>query len=138
MKSLEMLALALAGGLLSGCAKMPSTLSPVMATAGYAAKEPIATSLFPSDQAVLGDAAVDKILSSKLELPAKAKLALACVPERLAGHSDLIAHVHQIGSIGRETEVECDVNGAVVIDETAAGERDAHHSEAQRGRQSGQ
>jgi hypothetical protein len=42
----------------------------------YAAKESIATSLFPSDQAVMGDDAIARILSSKLELPAKAKVAL--------------------------------------------------------------
>ena len=52
-----------------------------MATAEYAAKEPVATSLFPSDQAVLGDEAVGRILSSKLELPAKAKLALLKFPD---------------------------------------------------------
>jgi len=47
-----------------------------MSSAEYAAKPPIAKSLFPSDQAVLGDEAVSRILSSKVELPAKAKLAL--------------------------------------------------------------
>ncbi len=51
-----------------------------MASADYAAKEPITTSLFPSDQAVLSDDAVRKILESKLELPAKAKLALMKFP----------------------------------------------------------
>lgn len=52
-----------------------------MATREYAGREPIATSLFPSDQAVLGDEAVARILSSKLELPAKAKLALMKFPD---------------------------------------------------------
>jgi len=52
-----------------------------MATAEYATREPVATSLFPSDQAVLGDEAVARILSSKLELPAKAKLALMKFPD---------------------------------------------------------
>ncbi len=52
-----------------------------MATAEYAAKEPIATSLFPSDQAVMSDDAVGRILSSKLELPAKAKVALMKFPD---------------------------------------------------------
>ncbi len=52
----------------------------MMATAEYAAKEPIATSLFPSDQAVMSDEAVGRILSSKLELPAKAKVALMKFP----------------------------------------------------------
>jgi hypothetical protein len=52
-----------------------------MATAEYAAKEPIATSLFPSDQAVMSDEAVARILSSKLELPARAKVALMKFPD---------------------------------------------------------
>jgi len=52
-----------------------------MATSDYAAKEPILTSLFPSDQAVLSDDAVARILSSKLELPTKAKLALMKFPD---------------------------------------------------------
>lgn len=58
-----------------------TTIPSVMATAEYAAKEPIATSLFPSDQAVLSDEAVARILSSKLELPAKAKVALMKFPD---------------------------------------------------------
>jgi hypothetical protein len=70
MKKTHLLALAFAGTRLSGCASQ----KPVMATVEYAAKEPIATSLFSSDQAVLGDEAVERILSSKLELPAKAKV----------------------------------------------------------------
>ena len=53
----------------------------MMATESYAAREPIATSLFPSDQAVMGDDAVARILSSKLELPAKAKVALMKFPD---------------------------------------------------------
>ncbi len=66
--------------LLAGCST-PKTASPIMATEDYAAKPPLATSLFPSDQAVLSDAAVQQILSSKLELPAKAKLALMRFPD---------------------------------------------------------
>ena len=81
MKTRHILALAFAGALLSGCAKMPQRATPMMATADYAAREPIAASLFPSDQAVLGDEAVGRILSSKLELPAKAKLALMKFPD---------------------------------------------------------
>ena len=63
---------------LSGCAKMPVR---VAASPEYAAREPIATSLFPSDQAVLGDEAIGRILSSKLELPTKAKLAIMRFPD---------------------------------------------------------
>jgi hypothetical protein len=79
MKTARMLAFSLAGVVVSGCATRP--MMPMMATAEYAAKEPIATSLFPSDQAVLGDEAVAKILSSKLELPARAKLAVMKFPD---------------------------------------------------------
>jgi hypothetical protein len=80
MKAREILALVLAGVSLSGCATYKRPMA-VMATPEYAAKEPIATSLFPSDQAVLGDEAVARILSSKLELPTKAKLALMKFPD---------------------------------------------------------
>jgi hypothetical protein len=80
MKAREILALAFAGAVLSGCATAKRPVA-VMATPEYAAKDPIATSLFPSDQAVLGDEAVARILSSKLELPAKAKLALMKFPD---------------------------------------------------------
>ncbi len=81
MKTRHILALICAGALLSGCASMPQAVTPVMATAEYAAKEPIATSLFPSDQAVMSDDAVGRILSSKVELPAKAKVALMKFPD---------------------------------------------------------
>lgn len=74
MKRAHLCTLSLAGFMITGCAHLPTT--PVMATADYAAREPVATSLFPSDQAVLNDEAVARILSSKLELPTKAKLAL--------------------------------------------------------------
>ena len=80
MKTKKMLVLTLAGVTLSGCVSAKRPVA-VMATPEYAAKEPIATSLFPSDQAVLGDEAVARILSSKLELPAKAKLALMKFPD---------------------------------------------------------
>jgi hypothetical protein len=53
----------------------------MMATAEYAAREPLASSLFPSDQGVLSDEAVQRILSSKLELPANARLAIMKFPE---------------------------------------------------------
>src|SRR5207244_11367473 len=80
MKTRRIFALAFAGALLTGCAS-PKAVTPMMATAEYAAKEPISTSLFPSDQAVLSDEAVGRILSSKLELTAKAKLALMKFPD---------------------------------------------------------
>ena len=83
MKTIHILGLACAGALLSGCAKTPTprAVAPVSAAHEYAVKESIATSLFPSDQAVMGDDAVGRILSSKLELPAKAKVALMKFPD---------------------------------------------------------
>ena len=56
MKTSEILTLVLTVVLVSGCGSMPQRS--MMTTAEYAAKEPIATSLFPSDQAVLGDEAI--------------------------------------------------------------------------------
>jgi hypothetical protein len=53
----------------------------IMAKSDYLEREPIETSLFPSDQAVMSDDAVARILSSKLELPAKAKLAIMKFPD---------------------------------------------------------
>ena len=65
----------------SGCVEMHRGNMPVMASAAYAAREPVETSLFPSDQAILSDDAVARILASKLELPAKAKLAVMRFPD---------------------------------------------------------
>lgn len=76
MRTMHLLALAFVGIVLSSCVTPPDRPASIMATQDYAAREPIATSLFPSDQAVLSDEAVARILSSKLELPVKAKLAL--------------------------------------------------------------
>jgi len=74
-------AMVCAGALLAGCASTPQGVTPVMTTSEYAAREPLTTSLFPSDQAVLSDDAVGRILSSKLELPVKAKVALLKFPD---------------------------------------------------------
>jgi hypothetical protein len=77
MKNIFILTLLATGMImLVGCQSMPRAATPMMATAEYAAREPLASSLFPSDQAVLSDEAVQRILSSKLELPTKAKVAL--------------------------------------------------------------
>jgi len=64
---------------LAGCASSPK--QPVMMSPEYAERPPIATSLLPSDQAVLGDESVARILSSKVELPASSKLALMRFPD---------------------------------------------------------
>jgi hypothetical protein len=68
MKTPHIFVLACAGALLSGCESTHQAGTSMMATESYAAREPIATSLFPSDQAVMGDDAVARILSSKMEL----------------------------------------------------------------------
>ncbi len=81
MKPSHILTLALSGAVLSGCAISPKSATPIAATAEYAGRDAIATSLFPSDQAVMSDDAVGRILSSKLELPAKAKVALMKFPD---------------------------------------------------------
>ena len=81
MRAIYSLLAVVAGVLLAGCASMPQGATPIAATQEYAEREPIGGSLFPSDQAVLSDEAVQRILSSKLELPAKAKLALMRFPE---------------------------------------------------------
>jgi hypothetical protein len=82
MKAIQIFPLLFAGVLVTGCRSMPGRVTSMMATEEYVAKEPIATSLFPSDQAILSDDAVARILSSKLELPAKAKVALMKFPDR--------------------------------------------------------
>src|SRR2546426_11704244 len=79
MNTTKLFAVALAAAILSGCARASKQL--VMTTPEYGEKPRIATSLFPSDQAVLGDEAIARILSSKLELPAKGKLALMGFPD---------------------------------------------------------
>jgi hypothetical protein len=81
MKTARTLAFSLVGVVISGCASAPRMMTPIAASADYAAREPIATSLFPSDQAFLGEEAVARILSSKLELPAKAKVAVMRFPD---------------------------------------------------------
>ena len=81
MKILFILAAACVGILACGCRSMPGQVTSLPASDEYLAKEPLATSLFPADQAVLNDEAVARILSSRLELPAKAKLALMKFPD---------------------------------------------------------
>jgi hypothetical protein len=79
MKRIYILTLTLLAAALTGC-DTPRNVTSVMATEEYAAREPITESLFPADQAVLGDEAVERILASKLELPARAKVALIKFP----------------------------------------------------------
>ena len=76
MKIIHLSAIAFTAMILSGCVSAPTKTASIMSSPDYAIREPVTASLFPSDQAVLSDDAVAKILSSKLELPTKAKLAL--------------------------------------------------------------
>jgi hypothetical protein len=78
MNASNLLLLAVIAALCVGCYKQPQLTG--MAAPAYLARPEISTSLFPSDQAVLGDEAVARILSSKVVLPAKAKLALMSFP----------------------------------------------------------
>jgi len=71
---------ALAGFLLSGCVPLHKEAAPMMSTAEYQTRPPLEGSLFPSDQAVLSDEAIKRILSSKLELPEKARVAVMKFP----------------------------------------------------------
>lgn len=81
MKPLHLLALACVAILAPGCASTPSQVSTLPSMQeGMVAKDPATVSLFPSDQAVLSDEAVARILSSEVVLPTKAKLALMKFP----------------------------------------------------------
>ena len=71
---------ALACLLVSGCVPMRKEATPIMSTSEYQARPPLEGSLFPSDQAVLGDEAIRRILSSKVELPEKARMAVMKFP----------------------------------------------------------
>jgi len=71
---------ALACLLVSGCVPMRKEATPIMSTSEYQARPPLEGSLFPSDQAVLGDEAIKRILSSKVELPEKARVAVMKFP----------------------------------------------------------
>lgn len=64
-----------------GCTSLPQrAVAPVPASTDYLRQEPIVSSLFPSDQAVMSDEAVERILSSRLELPAKPRVAVMKFP----------------------------------------------------------
>ncbi len=70
----------LMGLLLTGCVAAHKDAAPLMSSSEYQARPPLEASLFPSDQAVLGDEAIKRILSSKVELPEKAKVAVMKFP----------------------------------------------------------
>jgi hypothetical protein len=81
MKPFHMLAILSAGGLLTGCTSMaPRAVTPVPASTYRFQEEPAASSLFPADQAVMSDETVQRILSSRVELPARATVALMKFP----------------------------------------------------------
>jgi len=64
--------------MLAGCAVRPKSLSymPRSASVDDQSPEPLTGSLFPSDQSVISDTAVERILSSKLQLPSKPNVAM--------------------------------------------------------------
>lgn len=64
---------------ISGCAKK-AIRTTSMATEAYQARPELEGSLFKSDQEILGEEAIKTILSSKLVLPQKAKIALMKFP----------------------------------------------------------
>jgi len=77
---IQRLEVALAGLLVSGSVPLHKEATPLMSTLEYQAPQPLEASLFPSDQAVLGDEAIKRIFSSKVELPEKAKVAVMQFP----------------------------------------------------------
>ncbi len=70
----------LTGLLLSGCVAAHKDAAPLTSSSEYQARPPLEASLFPSDQAVLGDEAIKRILSSKVELPEKPTVAVMKSP----------------------------------------------------------
>ncbi|HVP11114.1 MAG TPA: hypothetical protein VMV94_08025 [Phycisphaerae bacterium] len=67
----------------AGCAAGSAQPGGYMSSEAYQARQGLAESLFPSDQAVLGTEAIEKILSSKITLPLKGRVAvLDFVPRR--------------------------------------------------------
>jgi hypothetical protein len=73
MKTPFLIVLPIACLLFAGCRSMPGAAASIPATSDYSAKEPLATSLFPSDQAVLGalKAAADDLVSFVKSAPRK-------------------------------------------------------------------
>lgn len=84
----HLLFLAIAGIIFSGCVSQPlSTISPAGPSESLfgTAPAPLTASLFPSDETILGDEAVAKILSSKVQLPTKIKIAIMKFPDESSG-----------------------------------------------------
>jgi hypothetical protein len=72
--------------LVTGCMTAPQQKSaPAARMFDSEVQEPITTSLFPSDQAVMSDEVVERVLSSKLELPTKARVAILRFPDGVGG-----------------------------------------------------
>lgn len=67
--------------LISGCSLPPQGQLALERERGFGDIEPVSGSLFPSDQAVMGDDVVARVLSSRLELPVRAKIALMKFPQ---------------------------------------------------------
>ncbi|RME69251.1 MAG: hypothetical protein D6781_09015 [Verrucomicrobia bacterium] len=82
MKHLTILPLCFILGLLaSGCAVTNPQITPPMPAVEADEKPALGGSLFPSDQAVLGDEAIARILGSSVTIPAGARIALMRFPD---------------------------------------------------------
>ena len=83
MKTISIAALPFIALLVAGCrvASPVTSLPRTNFAADNESHEPSALSLFPSDQAVLGDEAVERALSTKLLLPLKARLGMVRFPD---------------------------------------------------------
>jgi len=68
-------AICIVGLVVAGCGNV-STRPDYMVSKKYQAREALSASLFPADQAALSNEAIEKILSAKIVLPAKARLAV--------------------------------------------------------------
>lgn len=66
--------------IIAGCGTASQGVTSLPASSEYPPKEPLAMSLFPADQAVMSDDVVARILSTRLRIPAKVKMALMRFP----------------------------------------------------------
>lgn len=81
--------------LLSGCAKkMPVTAADYYASSTYQNRELLGQSLFRSDQAILSNEEIEKILGGKIQLPREAHLTVL----RLGGSQEVLSWAFLSGS----------------------------------------
>lgn len=73
--------------LLSGCAKSPVTAADYYESSAYQTREVLGQSLFKSDQAILSNEEIEKILGGKIQLPREAHLTVL----RLGSASEVLS-----------------------------------------------